>query len=237
MSGLYSVYNWCYQTMWLCSGVSDDWEDDTGMETHGANTMDSTVKSLTHVMWTEDNHLQLDAAHVMILIGKPWTLRRWSESKVANRKQHVWIPNEHAPLIHSQWTQEEPAKLKTLVARLTSHGALGVWRVLQWRLACFPLVLGDMVDCNDVIGHWLNEWPLNAWVDSLIFWLLREIVVQLMFYLNLQRISHMTKMTYQVRRTFQNSKEFNMPSPVDLLDQKAVLFCSPLANFVIKTGG
>lgn len=41
------------------------------METHGANTMDSTVKSLTHVMWTEDNHLQLDAAHVMILIGKP----------------------------------------------------------------------------------------------------------------------------------------------------------------------
>jgi len=30
--GFHSLYDWCYQTMWLFSGVPDDPEDDTVME-------------------------------------------------------------------------------------------------------------------------------------------------------------------------------------------------------------
>jgi len=35
-------------------------------------------------------------------------------------------------------------------------------------------VLGDTESRYDVSGQWYNEWPLDIWVDSLIFGWLRE---------------------------------------------------------------
>jgi hypothetical protein len=74
--GFHSLYDWCYQVMWLYSGAPGDPEDRTVMEMHSADALYSAVKSLMHAMWTEDQDAQQDVAHRMIEIAKPWTIRR-----------------------------------------------------------------------------------------------------------------------------------------------------------------
>jgi len=155
--GFHSLYDWCFQTMWLFSGAPEDPEDDTEMEKNGAKAFHSTVKSLMQPIWNKDEKAQQDAAHWMMQIAVLWTIRQWSESKLANAKQIVRIPKQNANLIDLEWTEEEQAHLKTLVERYTSRGASGAWRVHRWRLACFSLVLGDTEDHNDVSGQWHNE--------------------------------------------------------------------------------
>jgi hypothetical protein len=115
--GFYSLYDLCFQTMWLFSGAPEDPEDETVMEMHGAEALYSAVRSLMHAIRTEYEEAQEDAAHRMIQIGKPWTIRRWSELKLANAKPLVRIPKANAHLVDLEWTAEEQAKLKTLVER------------------------------------------------------------------------------------------------------------------------
>jgi hypothetical protein len=172
--GLHSLYDWCFQTMWLFSGAPDDPEDDTVMEKHGAEALYSTVKSVMHAIWTKDEKAQLDAAHQVIQMARLWTIRRWPESKLANENSLVRIPKLNAHLIDFEWSEETQAHLKTLVERYTSQGASGAWRVYRWWLAWLLLVLGDTKDSNNVSGQWYNEWPLDTWVESLIFRWLRE---------------------------------------------------------------
>jgi len=160
--------------MWLFSGVRKDPEDDTVMEKHGAEALYSAVKSLMHAIQTKDEEAQQDVAHRIIQIANPWTIRRWSESKLANGKPLIWIPKENAHLIDLEWTEEQQAHLTTMVEMYTSRGASGAWRVHRWQLACFLLVLGDTEDRNDVSGKWHDEWPLHTWVESPIFWWRRE---------------------------------------------------------------
>jgi len=147
--GFHSLYDWCCQMMWLFSGALENPEDDTVMEKHGAEALDSTVKSLMHAIQTRDKEAQQDAAHRIIKIGKPWTIRRWSESKIANGKPLVQIPKENAHILDLEWTEEEQAHLKTLVERYNLRGAFGAWRVHRWWLACFSLVLGDTEERKD----------------------------------------------------------------------------------------
>jgi hypothetical protein len=86
-----------------------------------------------------------------------------------NGKLLVWILEENAHHVDLKYTEEEQAKLKTLVERCTSQSASGAWRIHRWWLACFSLVLGDTKDWNEVSGQWYNKRPLNTSVDSLIF--------------------------------------------------------------------
>ena len=88
----------------------------------------------------------------MIQIAKPWTIRRWSELKLANGKPLIWIPQENTHLIDLEWTEIKKAHLETLVERYSSRGASGAWRFHRWRQACLALVLGDTEDRNDVSG-------------------------------------------------------------------------------------
>jgi len=141
--GFHSVYDLCYQAMWHFSDAPDDPEDETVMEKHSADALYSAVKSLMYAVWIEDQDAQQDAAHWMIQIAKPSTIRRWSESKLANGKPLVLIPKENGYLVDVEWTEDEQAKLETLVERYTSRGASGAWRVHRWHLAYFSLVLGD----------------------------------------------------------------------------------------------
>jgi len=126
--GFHSVYNWCYQVMWLFSGVPKEPENEAAMEMHSADALNCAVKSLMHRIRTEDQDAQQDAAHRTIQIAKPWTIRRWSESTLANGKPLVRIPKVNAHLIDLEWTEDEQAKLKTLVERFTSRGASRAWR-------------------------------------------------------------------------------------------------------------
>jgi len=134
--GFHSLYDWCYQAMWLFSGAPEDPEDETVMEMLSANALYSAVKSSMHAIRTEDQDAQQDAVHRMIQIAKPWTIRTWSESRHANGNPLVWIPKENAHLVDLEWTEDEQAILKTLVERYTLRGASGVWRVHRWRPAC-----------------------------------------------------------------------------------------------------
>jgi hypothetical protein len=65
----------------------------------------------------------------MIHIAKPWTKRRWSESKLANEKPLVWIPRKYADLVDLACSEEDQAKLKILLVRYTSQGASEAYRV------------------------------------------------------------------------------------------------------------
>jgi len=172
--GIHSLYDWCYHVMWLFSGASDDPEAEIVKDKRAADALYSAVKSLMHAIRTEDEEAQPDAAHQIIQIAKPWTMRTWSESKLANRKPPLRIPKENPHLIDLKWNEDEQAKLKALVERYTSHGASGAWRVQRWRQACFLLVLGDTEDRNIVSGQWYTESALDTWVDSPISRWLRE---------------------------------------------------------------
>jgi len=171
--GLHLLYDCCYQMMWLFSGTPDNPEDNTVMEKHGAEALHSAVKSLMDAIWTENEEAQHYAAHQLIQIPKPWTMRRWSESKLANAKPLVRIPKEKSDLIDLEWTEDEEAKLETLLERYISQGASGAWRVHRWQLACLSLVVGDTENRNDFSGQWYKEWPHDTWVDFPIFGWLR----------------------------------------------------------------
>jgi len=99
MPAFHSVYDRCYHMTWLFSGALEDAEDDTVMEMHGADPLYSVVKSLMDAILTEAKEAQQNAAHPMIQIAKHWTVRRWWESKLANRKALGQIPMETAYLI------------------------------------------------------------------------------------------------------------------------------------------
>jgi hypothetical protein len=77
--GFHSLYDWCFQTMWLFSGARDDPEDNTVMDKHCAGALYSATKSLMHAIRTTDEEAQQDPAHWMIQNAKAWTIRRWSE--------------------------------------------------------------------------------------------------------------------------------------------------------------
>ena len=178
--GFHSLHDWCHQAMWLFPGAPEDPEDETVMEKHDADALYSAVKSVMDAIRTEDQDAQQHAAHWMIQIAKPWTMRRWSELKQGNGKPLVRIPQENANLVDLEWTEDEEAKLKTLVERSTSRGASGAWRVHRWRLACLSMVLGDTEDRNDVSGQWYKEWPLDTSVDSAIFRWLQDTFLQML---------------------------------------------------------
>ena len=74
--GFHSLYGWCFQTMWLFSGAPEDPENETVMEMHRVDVLYCAVKSLMHAIRTEHEEAQQDAAHRMIQIAKPWTIRR-----------------------------------------------------------------------------------------------------------------------------------------------------------------
>jgi len=54
MPGFHSLYDWCYQTMWLLSGALEDLEDDKMMEKNGADALYAAVNSLMHAIRTEN---------------------------------------------------------------------------------------------------------------------------------------------------------------------------------------
>jgi N12 class adenine-specific DNA methylase len=90
--GCYSLYDRCFQMMWLFSGTPEDPEDETVIEMLSTKAVNLAVRSLMYTIHTEDHHTQQDAAHRMIGIGKHWVIRRWSASKHAKGKPAVRIP-------------------------------------------------------------------------------------------------------------------------------------------------
>ena len=66
ISGFHSLYEWCFETMWLFSGGPEDPEGDTEMEKHSTESLYSALKSLMHAILTDDEHSTQDAVNWMI---------------------------------------------------------------------------------------------------------------------------------------------------------------------------
>jgi hypothetical protein len=130
--GIHTLYDWCYQTMWLISGAPEDPVDDIVMEKHGAEALNSAVKSWMHAIRTKDEEAHQHVAHKMIYIVKSCTIRQWSETKLANGKPLDRTPKVNAHLIDLRWNEEKQEHLKSLVERYTLWGASGEWKVHRW---------------------------------------------------------------------------------------------------------
>ena len=107
-------------------------------------------------------------------------MRRRSEWQLENGKPLVQIMNENTQLDNPEYSEDMQAQLETILNRYTSQGASGAWRVHGSRLACFPVVLGETEDRNDVSAQWYDECILNTWVDSLIMGWLRERILPML---------------------------------------------------------
>jgi hypothetical protein len=87
--------------------VPDDPEDDTVMEKHGGQALYSAVKSVMQAIRTENEESRQDVLHWVIQIGMPSMIRRWSESKLANRKSLILVETENSHLIDLERTEDE----------------------------------------------------------------------------------------------------------------------------------
>jgi len=134
--GFHSLYDWCFQMMWLFQKAHDDPEDDTVMTKDCAGALYYDVKSWMHAIWTNYDEAQQDVAHRVIQIAEPWMIGMWLESKIANRKSLFPLHEENAHLIGLEWTEDKQANVMTLVERYSLRGFSGAWRVDKWRLAC-----------------------------------------------------------------------------------------------------
>ena len=63
-------------------------------------------------------HEQQAAAQAMIDVVRPWTIRRWTESKLASGAPLISIPIEVVHQVLLEWTAEEQERLATTVGRL-----------------------------------------------------------------------------------------------------------------------
>jgi len=138
------------------SGAPEDLKCDTVMEKHGEGALYATVKSLMHVIRTEDEQAQQDAPDRIMQILKPWTIRRSLELRFLKEKSLPWILQEIAHLIDLEWTEDLHAKLKALVERYTSCDASVAWRVHRWPLACFSFEIEDVEECDNASGESYN---------------------------------------------------------------------------------
>ena len=64
--GFHSLDDWCFQTMWLFSGVSEAPADDTVMDKHDTEAVYSGVNILIHSIRTKDEDTQQDDTQPMI---------------------------------------------------------------------------------------------------------------------------------------------------------------------------
>jgi len=108
--GFHSLHYWWYQMMWLFSDMADNSENDTAMEKNGAEVSHSAVKRVMHGIRTDHIEAQQDAAHQMLQIAKPSTIKRWLELKLDNGNWLIWILNKIAHLINPQWTEVQQPK-------------------------------------------------------------------------------------------------------------------------------
>jgi len=78
-----SLFDCCYQTMWLFSSVPEDSENDSLMETHGAEALYSTVNSVLQAIWAKDTDALQDGVLLIPQVRQICIIRRPSALKHA----------------------------------------------------------------------------------------------------------------------------------------------------------
>lgn len=84
----------------MCSAAPDGPNDDSIIQYNADKVLYSSANSGMHAICIEDNEAQQDAAHRIINIEHPSTIRRWSEVKVIQGITVVRIPKEKVNHVH-----------------------------------------------------------------------------------------------------------------------------------------
>ena len=121
------------------------------------------AKAVANVQREVSKALPLDkqqaAAQAMIEVVRPWTIRRWTESKLESGAPLVAIPTEIIHQVTLEWTPEEQEHLAAVAKRLKEQALTDlcgwvVWRVHRWQLACFTFPLKKVIAMVTISGRW-----------------------------------------------------------------------------------
>ncbi|KAF8540265.1 hypothetical protein BDD12DRAFT_880836 [Trichophaea hybrida] len=89
------------------------------------------VWSVTQYIRSDDDECQKAAAEQIIRIAKQWTIRAWSESKLADGELLVMMHMAKEHIVNLTWTMAEQQTLQQLVNRYESQGEGGAYQVHQ----------------------------------------------------------------------------------------------------------
>ena len=85
------------------------------MELHLLEALHVAIRSLTQGIRSDDDKAPKAASEQIIRIAKPWTIRRWSESKLADGEPLVEMPKVNKHIVNLTWTMAEQQTLQQLV--------------------------------------------------------------------------------------------------------------------------
>jgi hypothetical protein len=71
-----TLNDWFNQMIWQFSGALNCPEDNTVTELHGAESLQVAVWGLTEGIMSDNNEAQKSASKQIMMIAKPWTIRR-----------------------------------------------------------------------------------------------------------------------------------------------------------------
>ena len=178
------------------------------------------AKAVANVQRTVSKALPSDkqqaAEQPMIEVVRPWTICRWTESRLASGIPLEAIPTEIIHQITLEWTPEEQEHLAAMVKSLKEQALTDIrggvaWRVHRCQLACFSFSLEEEGD-RDGDSRWWEERNTANFVVGPVFRLLRDFVGD-----------HMTRSATIPFLNYRQQHSINpIPSP---LPQKAVIFC------------
>jgi hypothetical protein len=209
----HSLADWGNTSSWLFH-IPAVVQDEGELIHHGPRAMIRAVRELEQAVKHQESLAeQKEAAMRLIDVARPWTIRRWAESRLASGAPLANIPQEEIHHVRLQWTPEEQEQLSTVVQRLQAerltHERGVAWRVHRWQLACFSFPLEDEGD-RYASGEWREQWgDLNNFEAGPIFrWLRDEFMPRL-----IQERPTIPAMTAE-----EEPLESSLP-------QKAVMFC------------
>ena len=213
----HSLQDWTNLARWLFT-IPEQLENPAAVDLHGPEAL---AKAVADVLYAVRKELpaaeQQAAAQAMIAVARPWTIRRWTESKLASGAPLIAIPAEIVHEVQLQWTAEEQGRLAAVVKRLLEqtlteeHGV--AWRVHKWQLACFSFPLeeeGDHHNSDEL--EWRDEWDAARFVEGPVFRWLREFMGELM--------TKSATVPILDKEADDSGSPFTSPLP-----QKAVMFC------------
>ena len=212
----HSLRDWTNISRWLFV-IPNEVEIPDSVSYHGPIAL---AKAVANVQRAVSKALPSDeqqaAAQAMIEVIRPWTIRRWTESKLASGAPLVAIPTEIVHQVTLEWTPEEQEHLAAVVKRLKEQALTDLRggvarRVHHWQLACFSFPLEEEGDRHGD-NKWREEWDAANFVEGPVFRWLRDFMGDLMT----------RSATIPLLDDRQQHSSNPIPSP---LPQKAVIFC------------
>ena len=136
------------------------------------------AKAVANVQRGVSKALQSDeqqaAAQMMSEVIRPWTIRRWTESKLVSGTPLMAIPTEIVHQVTLKWTSEEDEHLAAVVKSLKEQALTDMraglaWRVHRWQLTYLPFSMEEEGDRSGD-SKWREGWDAANCVMGPVFY-------------------------------------------------------------------